>query len=201
MCGGGDDKVGKEANRMEQERRAQIATTTGKINQVFDNPDRQKQYDDFLNSTRSYYTSDINRQNEEATRGLKFAMARNGQTGGSVAADNGFELGTKYQRGLIDAERAAQGDTSNLRNRDADSRLQLISLASQGLDATTASNQAAMAMRNNLSIDKAGMQVAGLGNIFGNFADMFEKSRRDAETRRGEKYVYDLLYGNNAARR
>lgn len=190
------DSAGKEANRMEQERRAQVAATTGQINNAFNNPARQQQYADFLANTRKYYTDDLNRQNTDNNRQLKFSLARSGQTGGSVAVDAGKQAGQKYQRALIDADRVAQQSESDLRNADDRARLDLIAMASQGLDATTGASQATSMLRNNLAGAVPTMQAAGLDNVFGSFAQMFERSRADAERRRGEKYVYDLLYGS-----
>ena len=185
-----------QANQVEQARRRQLASTTSAINGIFSSPARQGQYSDYLGAERRYYNDDLNRKNADATRQLKFANARSGNTGGSVAIDTGRDLGQNYNRGLLEAERLAQGGVADLRSADDVARLNLIASAANGLDATTGATQAAESARNNLSRARADINPNGVGEIFASFADLFKRNQAAAEQRRGEKDLYGLLYGN-----
>jgi hypothetical protein len=186
----------KEAQQAEAERQAKITQSVGAINGVFSAPARQKQYADFLKASRDLYGNDLNRQQTEASRNLKFSLARSGNIGGSLQADQGRHLGEDYNRGVIEAERRAQGDEAALRGQDQQSRLNLLAMAQSGLDANTGANQAAEAMRNSLQSGAAARNVQGLGNIFSGFADVFKRSREEAQRRKELQYVYSSLYGN-----
>lgn len=192
--GGGGNNAQREAQAQERERQARIGASVGQINRVFDNPAREGEINDFLGATREFYTDDLNRQKASTDRSLKFAMARNGQTGGSVSIDANRRVGEDYNRGVIEADRKAQSAAADLRAQDEQARLNLIAMAQSGLDATTASSQAASAMRNNLLSGKATSTAQGLGDAFGSFADVYRRSQEEAARRRGEQYVYNVLY-------
>lgn len=192
--GAGPDNAAREAEANEANRRWQIQQTSNNINRVFDAPSRQAQYADFLAATRDLYKQDLDRKNSENNRQMKFSLARSGQTGGSVARDQGTAAGEQYQRGLIEADRLAQGQEADLRSQDEQARSTLLSMAQQGLDSTTAASQAASAMRNNLQAGQGTSMVKGIGDIFGQFGDAYTRSRQDAERRRGEKYSYQTIY-------
>jgi hypothetical protein len=187
------DDASKEAERAERRRREQIDASVRGVNAVYDSPERQKQYDEFFKANRDLYTDDLNRQNDVNNRQLKFAMARGGQSGSSVARDQGKRAGDTYSRGVIEAERRAPGDLAGLKGSDEQSKLNLIALAQSGLDVTTAANQAAMALRNNLEAGQGQRNANGLGDIFGGFADIFSRSREEQERRRALN-DYNLLY-------
>jgi len=137
------------AARMEMERQERIRESQGRINQVFDNPRRARDIADFVSATRSRLTDDLNRQNTDATRELKFALARGGLSGGSVNVDQNRRLGDEYNRGLLNVEGRAQGAGAQLEAADQNMRAQLIQLATSGLDSTTAASQAAAGLRSN----------------------------------------------------
>jgi hypothetical protein len=187
------DDAQREAEAAERRRREQMDAGVRSVNAVYDSPQRQQQYADFFKANRDLYTDDLNRQNTKNNRQLKFAMARSGQSGSSVARDQGRNAGEAYQRGVIEAERKAQGNRADLIDRDQQSRLNLTALVQSGLDVTTAANQAAMALRNNLEAGRGQMNANGLGDIFGSFADVFRKSQEERERRRALN-DYNLLY-------
>lgn len=191
--GSGSNDASKEAERAERERQAQIASTVSRINQVYDNPAREAEIGDFLGATRQYYRDDLDRQKSDTDRNLKFAMARSGQTGGSVSYDNARRVGEEYTRGVLEADRRAQAAAANIRAQDEESRLRLIQMAQAGLDATTASQQAASALRNTLQSGRTTATAEGLGDIFGSFSDIYQRSREAADERRGYR-DYNLLY-------
>lgn len=201
---GGSNKAAKQANAAEAQRQAAIKATQANINQVFDNPQRQADINDFVNATRDYYTQDLNRQKADADRGLKFALAKSGLTGGSTQVDQQRLLGENYSRGLLNAEQKAQGAGASLQSADQDARARLISLATSGLDSTTAAQQASEAMRSNLQAGESAAKLGALGDSFGQ-ANTFLQQAKDAQQRRQGYYstfggARSALYGgsNNA---
>lgn len=186
----------RQANRVERERQAAMALGTERVNKVFDSPDRATQLDDFLKALRERYTDDANRQKGIADRRLKFSMARAGLTGGSASADANRSLGEDYTRGLLDAENTALETQGRLRAQDEASRMEILSMIRQGLDATTAASRAGSAMRANAQIAEGSAFADGLGDIFGSTADIYKRQTEAAERRRGERAAYDSLpYG------
>lgn len=194
MSGSPDNSAQREAQREEQARQARTTASVGRINQAFDDPRRAQQIGDFLGATRSFYMNDLNRQKADTDRGLKFAMARSGNTGGSVAIDNARRVGEEYSRGVIEADRRAQGAAADLRAQDEQSRLNLIGLAQSGMDATTGNSRALQALQNNLQAGRATATAQGLGDAFGVFANLFRRSQEEAARRRGERYVYNTVF-------
>lgn len=189
----------RQANRTERERQAAIALGTERVNKVFDSPERGRQIEDFLAALRERYTDDANRQKGTADRRLKFSMARSGLTGGSASVDANRNLGEEYVRGLLDAENTALETQGRLRAQDEASRMDILSMIRQGLDATTAANRAGAAMRANAQIAEGGAFADGLGDIFGGTADIYKRQTEAAERRRGERAAYDSLYGGRSA--
>lgn len=191
---GPDGSAQREAQQAERDRQQRISSTVSRINQVYDNPQREAEIGDYLAATRQYYRDDLDRQKGQTDRQLKFAMARNGQTGGSVAFDNAQRVGEEYTRGVLESDRRAQGQAADLRSQDEDSRLRLIQMAQAGLDATTASQQAASAQRTALQSARAAATADGLGDVFGSFADIYRRSQEASSERRGYRDYYNLFY-------
>lgn len=198
MSGGSSDSATRAAEQAERERQARITASVGRINAAFDNPARAAQIQDFLAATRGFYMDDLNRQKGDTDRNLKFAMARSGLSGGSVAIDNAARVGQDYLRGVIEADRRAQGAASDLRAQDEQSRLNLISLAQQGMDATTGNSRALSSLQNNLQAGRSTATAQGIGNAFSGFADLYRRSQEEAARRRGERYVYGTFYGSGS---
>ena len=195
MSGSSSNSAQRAAEAAEAQRQAQIRGSVSRINEAFDNPNRQREIGDYLGATRQFYMNDLNRQKGETDRNLKFAMARSGQTGSKVAIDNAARVGQDYNRGVIESDRRAQSAAADLRSQDESSRLGLIQMAQSGLDATTGSSRALSALQNNLQAGRATSTAQVLGDAFGTFANLFKRSQEAAAARRGEKYVYGTLYG------
>ena len=196
MCmGGGGDKAAKEAQRSEEARQAAIRTTQSRVNQVFNSPSRAGEIADFVAATRDYLTGDLNRQKQDVDRQLKFAMARGGLTGGSVNIDMAKERGRQYERGLLDIENRAQGAGSELEAADQDARARLIQLATSGLDATTAAQQAAAGMRSNIGAAKANAYGGAAVNAFDSFNASLKRMQQLADERRGVQDLNNSMYG------
>jgi hypothetical protein len=186
----------RAAEQAEAERQAQIRAATERIDAAFGSPARQRQYDDFLGALRDYYTQDAQRQKVIADRNQRFALARSGLTGGSAAVDAGRTLRDEYNRGILSAERQAQGALSDLMAQDQQSRLNLIQLAQSGADAATTAQNAANAMRVNIAGAQSSARAQGLGDIFGGTADLYRRQQEAAERRRGQTAPLGTLYGN-----
>lgn len=194
MAGGGDNRAADEANRQEQARQAAIAATQGRVNQVFNNPARAADIADYVGAIRQYHGDDLSRQKADADRELRFAMARGGLTGGSTQVDQQKLFGQDYARGLLDVERRAQGAGAELEAADQEARARLISLATSGLDATTAAQSAASAMRTNLEAGKSAAMANGIGQVFGQTKTFADRARDAAEKRRALADYGNSLY-------
>lgn len=187
------------AARMEMERQERIREAQGRINQVFDNPRRARDIADFVSATRSKLMEDLNRQNTDAARELKFSLARGGLSGGSVNVDQNRRLTDEYNRGVINVEGRAQGAGAQLEAADQDARARLIQLATSGLDATTAASQAAAGLRSNF--ENARSQAFGeqLGDQFATIGGFVKNRREEAARRQANRDANFNLYGGGAA--
>jgi hypothetical protein len=195
MCGGGGNAAAA-AQQQEAQRQAEISSNVNSINSAFTN--RAPQYSQYLDATRKLYQTEVGRQQGIASRNLKFALARNGQTGGSVAADQGNELGREMAQGTIQAEQKAQGDLTKLQSQDQAQRLQMISLAQSGADIGNAATQTADALRANLGSAMAGSTANTVGDVFGNLSKNYENFQTAAMTRKGLANATQNIYGSQS---
>jgi hypothetical protein len=195
MGAGAGNGATRRAEQAERERQASMALGEQRVNAAYDSPERQKQYDDFLKALRENFTLDANRQKEVADRRLKFAMARSGHTGGSVAVDSNRKLGEEFTKGIIGAENAAQGAVSDLRSDDEAARQSLIGMIRSGADATTASSRMMQLGASNAAGAKSRALTNGIGDIFSGTADVYMRSEDAAARRRGARDAQVSLYG------
>jgi hypothetical protein len=194
MGSGGNDAQ-REAEAAERARQAQIAQSVGAIDSVFKSPAREAQYKDFIEAARSLYRDRLFREQKDNSLQMKFALGRSGNTGGSLARDQGVRLGEAFARGGIEAERLAQSDEAGLRQSDQESRLRLISMAQGGLDATTGISNAQSALRSNLQAGAGTRNMQSLSDLFSGFGDIFRKTQEGKANRQGQKWGYQGLYG------
>lgn len=187
------------AARMEMERQERIREAQGRINQVFDNPRRARDIADFVSATRSKLMEDLNRQNTDAARELKFSLARGGLSGGSVNVDQNRRLTDEYNRGLINVEGRAQGAGAQLEAADQDARARLIQLATSGLDATTAASQAAAGLRSNFENAKSQAFGEQLGDQFAGITGFVKRRLEESGQRKAVRDSNFSLYGGGAA--
>lgn len=197
MCGGGGNAAAA-AQQQEQQRQATISQNVNDIDKSFAN--RAPQYQQYLGATRNLYQTELGRQQGIASRNLKFSLARGGLTGGSVAADQGNELGREMAQGSINAEQKAQGGLAGLQSQDNSERLQLISLAQSGADIGNAATQSADALRANLGTAMSGSTAAGLGDVFGGISKNVDTFQNAAMARKGVNNSNQYLYGNTSAK-
>ena len=194
------NKAADEAAAAEKARQAAIAATQGRVNAVFDSPERQAEIERAIAAQREFETGILNQKKADTDRQLKFALARNGQVGGSTQVDQQRRFGQDYANALLGVERSAQGFGANIRSADQDARARLISLATAGLDATTGAQQAAEAMRVNLQAGNANRTAENVANAFVNFNDFLKSSRERADRQRADRvagfnYYQPTSYG------
>ena len=192
MNGGGNNSAQREAQRQEDARRAQIASNTTQANAIFDSPERQAQYNDFYDATRTLGMQDLDKQKQNADRQAKFALARGGLTGGSRARDVGTNLGEDYIKGLLTVDQRALGSKADLMAADNSTRQSVLSMIMSGADLNTGLSNAASGMRSNLQAGEATRLAGGLGDLFGGVSTIANKSeeeriRRQAERQYGQK--------------
>lgn len=192
--GSGSNSAQREAEAAERQRQQQINASVGQINSVFDSPARQAQYADYLAAARQLYGDRLADEQGKASRQLKFSLGRSGQTGGSLAVDQGRELGRSFQRGTIEADRLAQADEGALRQTDQDSRLRLIGMAQNGLDATTGVSNASAALRSNLQAGASTRNVQSISDLFSRFSDIYRKSADAKATRQGQQWGLNGIF-------
>ena len=197
MCGGGSNAAAAAAQQ-EAQRQAAISQNVNKIDSAFAN--RTPQYTQYLNATRNLYNTELGRQQQIASRNLKFGLARNGMTGGSVAADQGDELGREMAQGSIQAEQKAQAGLSGLQSQDNAERLQLISLAQSGADVGNVATQSNDALRANLGAAMSGQTAGSLGDVFGGITQDVNNYNNAAAARRGVNNSNQYIYGNTSSK-
>lgn len=196
MGSGGNNRAQRAAERAEAERQQQISSGTAELNRIFGSPERERQIGDVLDATREKFMMDLDRQKVDTDRNLKFAMARGGLSGGSLAADKGREVGETYIRGRTEAERKAQGVASDIRLTDQASKQNLLAMIQSGLDMNTASMQATQSLQNNLASARSGASMGALDNMFGMFGDLWTQSREN-DVRRRTARDYNTLYSRD----
>lgn len=189
-------KAQREAQQAEEARRAAIAETTRRINAVYDAPERQRQYGDFVGAVRDNYVRDAQRQKKVTDRNLKFSMARSGLVGGSADVDAKRTLGEEFTQGILNAESKAQSSLADLKAQDEASRLNLIQLAQSGLDATTATQRAGAQIQASAQGAKSDAMAQGLGDIFGTTSSIYKQQQEAAARRAGQLAPVGSLYGS-----
>lgn len=197
MCGGGGGNAAAAAAQTEAQRQANISQNVNQIDTSFAN--RAPQYQQYLNATRNVYNTELGRQQGIAARNLKFGLARNGMTGGSVAADQGDELGREMAQGSIQAEQKAQSGLAGLQSQDNSERLQLISLAQSGADIGNVATQANDAQQASLGAAMSGSLASGLGDVFGGITNDVTNYNNAAAARKGYNASSLGLYGNQSS--
>jgi hypothetical protein len=193
--GGSSNKASDAAEEAEAERRALIAAANQRIEGIFGSPQREADILGVEGATRQFLTDDLDRKKVDTDRNLKFSLARSGLTHGSVDADQNSRLGDDYLRGILEVERRSKAAGTSLRSEDQATKNSLFSQILGGLDTTTAAQQAAHALQQNIALTKSQSLQQGVGDMFGGFSNIFERSREGAADRRAS-FDFNTLYGN-----
>lgn len=188
-----EDTSARDAERREGERQRQIAKTISEIDAAYDSDARKGQIAQYGADLLRKLTTDVNEKKVVADRDLKFALARSGQTGGSVSVDQNRQLGDDYQKAILEATRKSNAGMADLRSQDASSRLNLISLAQQGLSSGSAAAQSAAAMASSLDAARNASQNAQLGDLFTGVASAKKYSEQAKQQRRADE-LYATRY-------
>lgn len=183
MCMPDGDKATKRAEQAEAARQSQISSNVKGINSAF--AGREPQYAQFSQAVRDRLNTQFNQQRQLATRQNKFALAKQGLTGGSAAIDAGKRLTREGQEGAIQVERQAQGAGADLRAKDEQARNQMIALAQSGSDIGNAGQQTAQMLRANIAGAQNNDMVNRLGDVFGGTATAYRTAQDAKERRRG----------------
>ena len=106
-------------------------------------------------------------------RELKFALARSGQTGGSLDIDKHALASRDYDNALIEARNAGDQVAQSAESADEQARLNILNSINAGTDAASAAQAAtsAMGLNTQKAIDAAKGSV--LGDTFANSAALF----------------------------
>ena len=196
---GSSDSASREAAAEEARRRAEVAAVQQRIEGIYTSPQREADIEGVVGATRQYLDRDLRSKNSEAERLLRFALARSGQTMGSVDVDQRRDLGEAFLRGALEVERRAQQAGTTLRQADQSSKLNLFTMAQSGLDMTTAARQSSEAMRSNIASAQSEAMQSGLGDLFTQFADIHKRSRERAGERAAQRYSYQPFYAPSGA--
>lgn len=197
--GGSSNKAQQQAAQDEAKKNADIQSSIAGINKIYDDPSRQKQYDQLTADTTKYYTDDVNRQEAVAARKQKFALARQGLSGGSEQAYQGKVLGQDYTKAILEATQKGQQAGASLKAQDEQTRENLVAMAETGLDAGTASNQATRNLQSNLLTAQSGATADNLGSLFGDVNQTYQQSQDMKAARDGLRYGYGGLFSAPAA--
>lgn len=185
MCFGNTNKASDEATQQQEQQNQTANSNIAAINSAF--AGRQGQYDSYLKAINSSYQTQLNTQQAQASRGLKFSLARGGLTGSSVAADQGGELQKEEGQAQVNAQEQAQGKLAGLESSDVAERQQLTSLASSGVNIGNAAQQTATALTANLNNAQSALGPDTLGNAFGGITNTINSYNTAAQQRAGLK--------------
>jgi hypothetical protein len=199
LFGGQANKAADAANAAQAAQQKNIQDSIAAINNAYSSPNRQAQYDAYGKNLNSYYTGQVNDQEATNARNLKFALARNGTTGGSAAVDASGQLNKEYVKGLLQASQAAQGGVSALKQSDINAKNQLISLAQQG-NYTGSIPIATDQAQDTALAGAANYQNAnGLNNLFSGTAGIYNAEQVAAANRKAAQSPIGSIYGGSSS--
>lgn len=194
MGAGSGNSATRRAEREENARQSRMAAGEAQVKAAFDSPERLAQQEGFLQALRENFLGDANRQKTVADRRLKFAMARGGHTGGSVALSGNKRLGEEFQKGLLNSENRAQGALSDLKSQDENARQSLISMIRAGADTGQGGTRMAQMAASNAAGAQSRALTEGVGDIFAGTADTYLRQEDAAARRRGMRDAQTSLY-------
>ena len=183
----------RRAQEAEDRRRRDIKNTQSRIQGIFGSDQRESDIQAFINSVRGFQQQDLNREKGINDRQLKFALARSGQSGGSVSVDQNRNLSEVFLRATVEGERRAQSAGQGLRASDQEAKLNLFSQALGGLDMTLATQNSLEAIRNNIDFAKNINSESNFDSFFSDFGSLFTQSRKAAGERR-QSEEFNTLY-------
>lgn len=193
---GTNNQAANAANAANASRQAAINASVAQIQSAYGTPQRQAQYDQYGNNLESYYTNQVNEQEAQNARNLKFAMARSGLTGGSAAADANTQLQKDYSQGLIQATQQAQAGKASLQQADINSENQLVSLAEQGDMTGSIPSEITSAQQTSLNAAQNYDTANALNGLFKGTANIYNTEQTAAATRAAQSNPIGSPYGS-----
>lgn len=201
MCFGGGggggraavEESNKEAERLEEERKARIAETQMAINSMFDDPRNAARRGNISDNIFNQQAHGLVEQRKDADLASKFALAQRGQLGSSVDISTQRELDERMNAGMTEA--SSLGERARREALSADVNLQnnLLARAAAGEDQGQLLETAAT--ESALNAARAQDQYAGqtLGDIFQGASTAFTAFDAGARDQIGRNKVKKLL--------
>jgi len=147
------------AKAAEDARKAEIEKNNAHINAQFDA--REGAYDQYADDLYKHNLATYDESANKARRETDFALARTGNTGGSVEADTQGSLESLYQDGLTNLKSGSRDAANSLRAKDNQQRNALLSQSASGTyNMNARSSQPTFADTSMTSMS------AGVGNQF-----------------------------------
>lgn len=199
MCGGSNGAL-KAQQRADAQKQAEIAQGTQAVDSVFNDPQREKDIGAFEQATQGLLTNQLNKDQTTANLQNKFALARNGQVGGSVQVDQNKKLADDYNTGILKITQASKQAGARVRAADQSTQQNLLGLVQSGLDSGSAATQALTGMKSSLDAEKAAIDPTTVGNLFGDLGDFYQTSQQTKAYNDANKAT-GALYGNPTAYR
>ncbi|MDE2098514.1 MAG: hypothetical protein KGL39_14770 [Patescibacteria group bacterium] len=195
---GGGNSATQAAQQQQQQQQQAVNQNVSAINSAFAN--RQSQYSNYLGALNKSYQTQLNLQQADASRNLKFALARSGMTGGSVAADQGANLQREMGQATLGASEQAQAKLAALESSDAATQQQMIALAQSGANIGNAAGETAAALKANLDNAQSNLGPNTLGQAFGGLTNTINQMNQGYQTRLGLRaaQAYAGAFSNNA---
>lgn len=169
--GGGSGDGGAQA--MESDRQGRVRSAVDTINSIFNGAGRDKLYTEQKDAVYDLNKKDVDRQFSEAERGNRFALARNGLSGGSVDVDSNADISRRTNEGLMKAAGVADQAAADLQASDERTRSNLISTAQSGIDTGQAASMALAQLDSNNQSAAGARSGATVGNLFNDMAQAY----------------------------
>lgn len=160
------DKLAASNEAFEADRQRKIGVVQGQVDAAYNAPGRQQQYNTFASALRDFYGQALDKKKLDATRALKFGLAKQGQIGGSLAVDRNRRLGEELTDASTANERSVQSALAGLKQSDEASRIALRNEAAGGLSLSQAARRSTEAQQQNLGTADVTARAKGVGDVF-----------------------------------
>ena len=164
--GGGPDPMVEEMKRQEAarlaaetERKDTMNKNNASINSMYD--DRSKQFDKYGDDLYGHNKTQFDDSANDARQQTNFALARSGQTGGSVNAHTNSELDSMYQKGLTNLRSGSTDAAGSLKAQDNQMRNNALQMSASGNYSSAYQPKNVGSSTNMTSLN------SGVGNQFG----------------------------------
>jgi hypothetical protein len=195
---GSSSSASNAATAADNARQAQIAGTVAQIQSAYGSPNRQSQVTDYTNNLQKYYDTQVNTQEAQNARNLKFANARSGLTGGSESTDSNAQLQKDYTTGLLQATQQAQAGGAALKQSDQNAENQMISLAQAGNFTGAIPQQISAAQNTSLAGAQNYGNANALGNLFQGTGQIYTNEQTAAANRLAQQTPFGTNYTTSA---